>query len=299
MTEDSIWRTWKPYAVVAVGIAGAFWWYTSQSSFARLKEGGYDCRAVFVNASGKYELLVDEDGNPYPTISATVRGGMLDHLAGNTAVPSDQLASLTVTKRGNSHFHVTDDPAGHSYNAVACDYADGSPTSSSSDRASGSVGSSSSRASAKSCSTLFNSILSRERVGDTAGAINAELDALGDSCPSRYQVFVDYVSIKGSARAAGASACSEYRTYDLRPAAIALARKDGFCSAPKKDYGRADSAVWRCEYEPTFNEDWHDDAVCSNGVEQQRPYLRKWDSFVTEAELMDSAREYEQQLNGR
>lgn len=125
MSEDSIWRTWKPYAVIAVVIAGAFWWYTSQSSFANLKDGAYDCRPVFVNESGKYQVLVDEDGNPYPEISATVQGGELVDMSGGTPLPSDQLASLTIRKSGTSHFHVTDDPAMHSYNAVACDYADG------------------------------------------------------------------------------------------------------------------------------------------------------------------------------
>ena len=55
--------------------------------------------------------------------------------------------------------------------------------------------------------------------------------------------------------------------------------------------------VWRCHYSPTYNYDWHDDVVCSNGVEQHRPYLREWDDFVTEDEIMQSAYEYEQELN--
>ena len=123
MSEDSIWRTWKPYAVIMALVAGALWWYSSQASFAKLKDGAYDCQAVFVNASGKYEVLVDADGDPYSAISATVRGGALVDMSGDTPLPSDQLASLTIRKHGTSHFHVTDDPAMHSYNAVACDYA--------------------------------------------------------------------------------------------------------------------------------------------------------------------------------
>jgi hypothetical protein len=122
-SEHSTSRTWKPFAVVAVVIIGAFWWYSNQSSVASLKDGAYDCQAVFVNESGKYQVVVDEDGKPYPAISATVRGGDLVEMSGDTAVPSDQLASLTLRKRGTTHFHVTDDPALHSYNAVACDYA--------------------------------------------------------------------------------------------------------------------------------------------------------------------------------
>jgi hypothetical protein len=57
-------------------------------------------------------------------------------------------------------------------------------------------------------------------------------------------------------------------------------------------------AAWTCYYEPTFNYDWHDDALCSNGAELLRPYLREWDDYVTEDELMESALEYEWQLNG-
>lgn len=56
-------------------------------------------------------------------------------------------------------------------------------------------------------------------------------------------------------------------------------------------------SYWTCFYDPTFNDDWHDDVVCSNGTEQHRPYLRAWDSFVTEDEIMASALEYEDQLN--
>lgn len=149
------------------------------------------------------------------------------------------------------------------------------------------------------CSSLFDRIIERERLGDTAGAINAELDALGDACPSEYQVFVDYVSIKGFAEAGAGGACAEYREYNVEPAAIGLARRDGFCSGPGGDNGSPSDAEWTCDYEPTYNDDWHDDVVCSNGTEQQRPYLRERDSFVTEAEIMESAREYEQQLNGR
>ena len=48
-----------------------------------------------------------------------------------------------------------------------------------------------------------------------------------------------------------------------------------------------------------MNENWHDDVLCTNGVESDRPYLRSGDSFITEAEIMESGREYESQLNAR
>lgn len=56
-------------------------------------------------------------------------------------------------------------------------------------------------------------------------------------------------------------------------------------------------ALWICTYSPTYDDDWHNDVVCSNGVDSERPYLREWDSFVTEDEILESASEYEDQLN--
>ena len=57
-------------------------------------------------------------------------------------------------------------------------------------------------------------------------------------------------------------------------------------------------AVWVCSYDPTYDDDWHNDVLCTNGAEFDRPYLRDWDTFITEDEMNESAREYEQQLNG-
>lgn len=54
---------------------------------------------------------------------------------------------------------------------------------------------------------------------------------------------------------------------------------------------------WSCTYTPTMNDDWHDDVLCRNGSQLDRPYLREWDSFVTQDEIIESAREYEAQLN--
>lgn len=148
-----------------------------------------------------------------------------------------------------------------------------------------------------SCNSLFSTILSRERRGDTAGEINAELDALGDRCPDAYQVFVDYHSIKAFAGAGAGGTCAEYVNYRVQPEAIELARQDGLCSGSGSAGRPAGTAEWACVYSPTYNDDWHDDVMCSNGVDQERPYLREWDNFVTEAEIMESAREYEQRLN--
>lgn len=55
--------------------------------------------------------------------------------------------------------------------------------------------------------------------------------------------------------------------------------------------------LWTCRYSPTWNDDWHDDVVCSDGSDSHRPYLRDWDSFVEEWEIMESAAQYEAELN--
>ncbi len=54
---------------------------------------------------------------------------------------------------------------------------------------------------------------------------------------------------------------------------------------------------WVCRYSPTYNEDWHDDVLCTNGRETERPYLRPFDAFITKDEIMQAARKYENQLN--
>ncbi|GAA2979349.1 hypothetical protein GCM10010460_13490 [Microbacterium terrae] len=61
---------------------------------------------------------------------------------------------------------------------------------------------------------------------------------------------------------------------------------------PESDHG------WMCSYSPTYNDDWHDDVLCINGNDSQRPYLLEGESFVTEAEIMAAAAEFEAQLNG-
>ncbi len=120
--NESIWRTWKPYAVIAVVGIGALWWWNSQSSFAALKDGTYDCTAVFVNADGKYEVLVDQAGNRMYA-DATVNDGNVVALSADNAASAADLATLTIKPKGDSHFTLTDDPALHSYNAIACDFA--------------------------------------------------------------------------------------------------------------------------------------------------------------------------------
>ncbi|WP_029263996.1 MULTISPECIES: hypothetical protein [Microbacterium] len=57
--------------------------------------------------------------------------------------------------------------------------------------------------------------------------------------------------------------------------------------------------AWSCTISVTYNDDWHDDVLCRNGSAVDRPYLREWDSFVEEWEILESAAEYEAELNAR
>lgn len=67
------------------------------------------------------------------------------------------------------------------------------------------------------------------------------------------------------------------------------------------DQQRADDFApsgWRCYWDPTMNDDWHDDYQCTDGVNYDRPYLLSDDSFVEGWEIDAAAAEYEASLNG-
>ncbi|CAN5514971.1 hypothetical protein BH09ACT4_BH09ACT4_16540 [soil metagenome] len=54
---------------------------------------------------------------------------------------------------------------------------------------------------------------------------------------------------------------------------------------------------WDCYYEPTINDNWHDDVICQRGTESIRPILLKG-QFVTEADMVAAGEAYEAELNG-
>lgn len=54
---------------------------------------------------------------------------------------------------------------------------------------------------------------------------------------------------------------------------------------------------WTCSYDPTMDENWHNDILCGNGVTYHRPFLTEDDSFVTEDEARAAAATYEDYLN--
>ncbi|MCS0498072.1 hypothetical protein [Protaetiibacter mangrovi] len=54
---------------------------------------------------------------------------------------------------------------------------------------------------------------------------------------------------------------------------------------------------WDCFWDPTINDDWHDDVVCWKGFESTRPILLQDQGFVTEGEMRAAGEAYEAQLN--
>lgn len=124
MGTYSVWRTWKPYAVIAALVVAGIWWWNGQSPAAQLKDGTYDCIAVFVNQSNKYETYVDDSGR-YFTGYARVRNGEVTSYSAPDALGWISGAYIDVRKSGTSHFHATQDPAPHSYDALACDWSEG------------------------------------------------------------------------------------------------------------------------------------------------------------------------------
>lgn len=53
---------------------------------------------------------------------------------------------------------------------------------------------------------------------------------------------------------------------------------------------------WSCWYDPTMNENWHDDVICTDGPTSHRPTLLPG-AFVTEEDMLLEASRYEAYLN--
>lgn len=56
-------------------------------------------------------------------------------------------------------------------------------------------------------------------------------------------------------------------------------------------------SVWRCSYSETWNDNWHDDMLCTNGLRSERPYLLPNDTYITPDEIMNEGLRYEDYLN--
>ncbi|GAA3871132.1 hypothetical protein GCM10022381_12810 [Leifsonia kafniensis] len=76
-----------------------------------------------------------------------------------------------------------------------------------------------------------------------------------------------------------------------------IAPEPVFEAPSETEIDEAMRAPWDCYYEPSFNEDWHDDVVCVDGVESFRPRLLPESGFVTEDEMRAAGEAYEVELN--
>jgi len=123
MSTDALWRTWRRWVVIAVIVAASTSCSSTQSATAQLKAGVYDCVAVFVNQSGKYEMYVDDAGSQF-TGFARVQGGEVTSYSAPNALGWRSDVEIVVRKSGSSRFHATQDPAAHSYDALACEWAE-------------------------------------------------------------------------------------------------------------------------------------------------------------------------------
>lgn len=69
------------------------------------------------------------------------------------------------------------------------------------------------------------------------------------------------------------------------------------CSADIEGSDSPAVSRWVCSWDPTMNNDWHDDYSCTNGTSFDRPHLIPGDGFVTREEVDQAAAAYEAQLN--
>lgn len=58
-----------------------------------------------------------------------------------------------------------------------------------------------------------------------------------------------------------------------------------------------ETMAWDCFYDPTMNDNWHDDVLCRRGTESHRPILLDG-QFVTEMDMIAAGEAYEAELNG-
>lgn len=115
-----LWKTWKPYAFLAVGAIVGTWWWTTLSPIAGLKAGTYDCVAVYVNSQGKFELLV-ADGRSFAG-HARVESGAVTSYSVPDVLGWKSGADDIIRSKGTKKFHATQEQAVHSYNALACEW---------------------------------------------------------------------------------------------------------------------------------------------------------------------------------
>lgn len=119
----SLMRALSPPFVISVVVVAATSCSSAQLPAAQLKAGVYDCVAVFVNQSGKFEAYVDDAWSQF-TGFARVQDGQVTSYSAPNALGWQSDVEIVVRKSGSSRFHATQDPAAHSYDALACEWAE-------------------------------------------------------------------------------------------------------------------------------------------------------------------------------
>lgn len=67
--------------------------------------------------------------------------------------------------------------------------------------------------------------------------------------------------------------------------------------ASRESWQKVTGKEWSCFYDPTMNENWHDDVRCTDGPNSFRPTLLADQGFVTESDMRIAAQDYEHYLN--
>lgn len=67
--------------------------------------------------------------------------------------------------------------------------------------------------------------------------------------------------------------------------------------ANRESWERVTGQQWSCFYDPTMNNDWHDDVLCTDGPTSHRPVLLADWNFVTENDMRAAAQDHENYLN--
>lgn len=97
---------------------------------------------------------------------------------------------------------------------------------------------------------------------------------------------LNFVELAVSGESTGGTSAPSY----VAPAAVAD-------EPPQAEIDLATQGAWDCYYDPTMNNDWHDDVICRDGVDSLRPILLPESGFVTEDEMIAAGEAYEVELN--
>ena len=104
--------------------------------------------------------------------------------------------------------------------------------------------SNSSGSQAVSCIDVAASVIQRERVGDTAGAINSEIQWLSDNCDEEYDIVIGYISTAGLAKGQfGPVTCDFLLSRNIHPESVRLLRADGHCTGSGSEAPSTDASA--------------------------------------------------------